>query len=291
MNAELFFETQALLGEGAIWDSFLNKLLWVDIEGKSLNMLNVETLENKVFAMPKRIGTVVSINMQKVLVALEDGIATVDIEEGTLEYQRNTNIHLAHNSRFNDGKCDPVGRFWVGTLSMSGIERVSSLYCMDQEFSLTTKIEGVSISNGIAWDAKRCVMYYIDTPTGTIVEYDYDEKIGAISNSREVIKIDSQMGFPDGMTIDEEGMLWVALWDGFGVIRIDPKSGSIVEKIDVQAPKVTSCAFGGQDFTTLFITTARVEMSDEELEKYPLSGSIFSIETGVKGVKSYSFKQ
>lgn len=290
MIAKLFFKTPALLGEGPIWDSYINKLLWVDIEGKSLNILDVESLENKVFAMPKKIGTVVSVDAQKVLVALEDGLATVNIEDGAIAYQTKTDIHLTHNSRFNDGKCDPMGRLWVGTLSMAGTKNVSSLYCVAQDFSLTEKIAGVSISNGIVWDAERCTMYYIDTPTGKIMAYDFDEKLGGISSGREIINIVPHVGFPDGMTIDEEGMLWVALWDGFSVIRIDPRSGSILTRIDVPAPKVTSCAFGGKDFSTLFITTARVEMTEEELERYPLSGSLFSIDVGVKGGKVYAFK-
>jgi hypothetical protein len=142
----------------------------------------------------------------------------------------------------------------------------------------------------ITWNIDKNAMYYIDTPTSKVVKYKFDSSSGQISDAETIIEIPTEMGYPDGMTIDNDGMLWIALWDGFGVARFDPDTGTLLQKINVPAPKVTSCAFGGENLDTLFITTARVEMSKHALEKYPLSGSIFAAKTGVKGLPALPFK-
>jgi sugar lactone lactonase YvrE len=291
MNAELHIHVKAQLGEGALWSELNKKLYWVDIEGRTFNMFDPLIFENKAFDTGKRVGTVVPIDNSHVLLALEDGIVTLNLFDGTIKYQVETDIHQNYNRRFNDGKCDPKGRFWVGTFSMDGIREVSSLYCIGRDFIIEEKISGVSISNGIVWSADENFMYYIDTPTNQIVQYDFAPHSGEIRNKKAIIEIPFDMGSPDGMTIDEEGMLWVALWDGFGVVRCDPSTGKILQKINVPAPKVTSCAFGGENLNTLFITTASVEMNDEELDRFPLSGGIFSIDVNVKGLPAKHFAQ
>lgn len=290
IDATVVLRANAKLGEGSIWSVENQKLYWVDIEGRCLNIFNPLTGDNKVYDVGKRIGTVVPVTKSTVLTALEDGIATVNLENGVVDYILNTEIHKEHNKRFNDGKCDPHGRFWVGTLSMDGVRNVSSLYSIDKDLDLQEQVSQVSISNGIAWSADGLKMYYIDTPTGEIVQYDFDANSGNISNRELILKIAEEDGYPDGMTIDSEGLLWVALWDGFAVIRVDPSNGNIVQKINIPAPKVTSCAFGGPDLDQLYVTTASVEMSAEELEKYPLSGSVFVVDLNVKGLPANHFK-
>jgi len=291
LTALLVYEAKAKLGEGAIWNPETQCLYWVDIEGQTFNVYDPVTAVNRAYPTPKRIGTVVPVNAKVVLVALEDGIAAIDLDKGSVHYQLNTDIHLSHNKRFNDGKCDAAGNFWVGTLSMDGVREVSSLYCVKADFSLEEKVKGVSISNGIAWSLDGNFMYYIDTPTGEIVQYNFDAISSNLSQRKVIVKIPDTMGYPDGMTIDNEGMLWVALWDGFGVARFDPATGSLLQKINVPAPKVTSCAFGTENLDTLFITTASVEMTEEELNQYPLSGSVFAIKVGAQGIKANSFKR
>ncbi|SEO27174.1 Sugar lactone lactonase YvrE [Mucilaginibacter gossypiicola] len=290
LTAGLVYEAKAKLGEGAIWNIEKQCLYWVDIEGQTFNVFDPAKAVNRAYPTPKRIGTVVPVNAKLVLVALEDGIAALDLDSGAIRYQLNTDIHLSHNKRFNDGKCDPAGNFWVGTLSMDGVGEVSSLYCIKGDFSLEEKVTGVSISNGIAWSLDGNYMYYIDTPTGEVVQYNFDAANSNLSQRKVIVKIPESMGYPDGMTIDNEGMLWVALWDGFGVARFDPATGSLLQKIDVPAPKVTSCAFGSEGLDTLFITTASVEMTEEELRQYPLSGSVFAVKVDAKGIKAHHFK-
>jgi sugar lactone lactonase YvrE len=134
-------------------------------------------------------------------------------------------------------------------------------------------------------------MYYNDTPTMTVQAFDYDDKTGTISNRRVAIKIPRGMGAPDGMTIDSEDKLWIALWGGYAVGRFDPLTGELLQKIKVPAPNVSSCAFGGEDLKTLYITTARAWVKPEKLIEFPLSGGLFAIRTDVKGVSASFFNQ
>lgn len=290
MEAKLCLNIKSKLGEGAIWYAPRQKLYWVDIEGMTLNVFDPLNLKNIAYPVGKRIGTVVPVDDDTVLIALEDGMATVDLIDASIKYHVYTDIHHEHSRRFNDGKCDPNGRFWVGTHSMAGIRGVSSLYCINSGFTLDEKITGVSISNGIAWSIDHKIMYYIDTPTGKVVQFNFNKENAEIANPKTIVAIPEEMGYPDGMTIDSEGMLWIALWDGFAVAQYDPRTGELLQKVAVPAPKVTSCAFGGANLDTLFITTASVEMTENELKQYPLSGSIFSAKVGVTGVTSFNFK-
>ncbi|HVW97765.1 MAG TPA: SMP-30/gluconolactonase/LRE family protein [Mucilaginibacter sp.] len=288
MKAELLYQAGAKLGEGALWNHDTQKLYWVDIEDRTFNILDPNSKENKAYSTVKRVGTVVPAGAGFVLVALEDGIAAIDLSDGTIEYKLETDFHLEFDRRFNDGKCDPNGYFWVGTHSMSGKRGESSLYRISPDLKIEEKISGVSISNGIVWTEDKNLMYYIDTPTGQIVQYDFGQD-SEISNKKIAIEIPRDMGDPDGMAIDREGKLWVALWDGFCVVRCDPETGEIIQKIEVPAPKVTSCTFGGPDMDILYITTASVEMTYEDMQRYPLSGGIFSVKPGVKGVFANKF--
>jgi sugar lactone lactonase YvrE len=151
-------------------------------------------------------------------------------------------------------------------------------------------LDSISISNGIVWTKDKKTMYYIDTPTLEIKAFDYDDVTGAISNPRVAVQVNDSLGYPDGMAIDENDKLWVGMWNGNAVICFDPITGEMVSKIEVPAHNVTSCAFGGKNLDTLYITTAREDMSDEEHAKYPLAGSLFKAVPGVKGVKSTFFK-
>lgn len=289
MVAELLLDIKAKLAEGALWDNIGERLYWVDIEGGTFNIFEPGSLRNAVFNIGKRIGTVVPIDNCRVLLAIEDGMAVLNIETGTLIYKLSTTIHL-EGKRFNDGKCDPQGRFWIGSMSLNDTPGAGSLYCMADDFLLTEKIQGVSISNGISWGLNGDVMYYIDTPTRQVVKYKFNPDDGNINERTIAVQIGDDMGYPDGMAIDSEGMVWVALWGGFGVARFDPATGKLLQKIDIPTPNVTSCAFGGKDLCTLYITTASVQMTDDELLQYPLSGGIFYIIVPVKGLPAINFK-
>ncbi len=288
-KVSLAYKTNAQLGEGAIWNYKTKELYWVDIEGKSLNIYNPKTSTNRVLETPSRIGTVVPKNDGKVLVALEDGIYNINLHTGKSSLFLNMKEELI-GIRLNDGKCDPSGRFWVGSMHFDQIKGKAKLFCIKNKSEFETKIDSVTISNGIVWTSDYKTMYYIDTPTAQIKAYDFDNETGNISNGRIAVEIPETLGYPDGMTIDEDDMLWVGMWNGNAVIRFNPNTGKVIQKIEVPAHNITSCAFGGETLETLYITSARVDMTEEELKQYPLAGSVFKIKPGVKGVKSSFFK-
>jgi sugar lactone lactonase YvrE/acetyl esterase/lipase len=288
LQAELILDSKAMLGEGSIWHPKENKLYWIDIEGKALHIYDPNSKEDKQFPVGSRIGTVVPVEKEGVLVALQNGIQFMDTKSGKLNFINNPLPDT--NLRFNDGKCDPSGRFWVGTLALDSRRRGAKLYRFDKDKSIHTMLDSVSISNGIVWTADKKTMYYNDTPTGTIQGFDYDDKTGAITNRRVVVRIPRGTGSPDGMTIDAEGNLWVALWGGGCVAKFDPRTGELLQKVKVPAPNVSSCAFGGENLETLYITTARAWVNDARLKEFPLSGGLFAVKPGVKGVPAEYYK-
>jgi sugar lactone lactonase YvrE len=287
-KVELIPDTDSQLGEGAIWNHRTNQLYWVDITGKILNIYTPRFGVNRELYIGQMIGTVVPAQTRRVVVALEQGFYYLDPETGT----KNLIIdpeEAIEGTRFNDGKCDPAGRLWAGTMSTEGKSGAGSLYRLNPDSTVQRMIENVSISNGITWSLDHTRMYYIDTPTQKVMGYDYDNVTGQISNGKSVIEIPSAMGAPDGMTIDSEGNLWICLWGGAAVGCWNPVSGELLRTIQVPAKNVTSCAFGDADLGTLYITTARIATSDEDLKKYPNAGSLFKVRPGVTGIEAYSF--
>ncbi len=288
-NVELVIDSKSDLGEGAIWNYKTGELYWINITGKILNIYTPRTGNNKEMFTGQMIGTVVPAESGMVLVALQNGIYELDPVTGTKRLIVDPEEDIPTN-RFNDGKCDPVGRFWAGTLSLNNEKGVAALYRLDTDSTIHKMIENVSISNGIVWSHDFKKMYYIDTPTQKIMAYDYDNSTGEISNPKVAVDVPAEIGSPDGMTIDADGNLWVALWGGSAVGCWNPETGELLQKIEVPAKNVTSCAFGDDDLGTLYITTARQATTDEELAKFPNAGSVFKTVPGVKGVNAYFFK-
>jgi len=284
-TATLAYQIKATLGEGAIWNYKTKELYWVDIEGKQLHIYNPKTNENKTLKTTSRIGTVVPFTEKEAVIALEDGVHKIDLKSGKSNLFTDMKSELL-GSRLNDGKCDPAGRFWVGSMHLKQEKDKANLYTISSENVLKKKIDSVTISNGIVWTSDKKTMYYIDTPTSTIKEFEYNNETGEISNGKIAVEIPKSLGFPDGMTIDAENMLWVAMWNGNAVIRFNPKTGKVMSKIEVPAHNITSCAFGGDNLDVLYITSASIDMTAEEIEKYPLAGSVFKVKPGVKGVNS-----
>jgi sugar lactone lactonase YvrE len=289
-EARLLLDAKAVLGEGAIWNHKEQVFWWVDIEKGQLNIYDPRTGKNKSYEMGQRIGTVVPATDGTAVVALEDGIYTYDFGSGELVFRSRPGNH-AGSIRFNDGKCDPAGRLWAGTMGMGGNIRYKAyLYRFDHDFTAHTMLDSITISNGICWSADKKKMYYIDTPTMKIKEYDYDDVTGAILFSRVAVEIPQGTGGPDGMCIDAGGRLWVALYGGSAVCCFDPATGALLQKVKVPAPNVTSCAFTGKGLNTLYITTASQGMDQAARERYPHAGGLFYIELEVKGVETSFFK-
>lgn len=288
-EAKQLLHAQAQLGEGAIWHPADQKLYWVDIPASVLHIYDPATGTDRQLPTGAFIGTVVPIaDSADVLVALQNGIHRMNVQTGALTLL--TNPLRGVPVRFNDGKCDPSGRFWVGTLSMDGARGMSKLYRLDGDGTLHEILSDVSISNGIVWTADRKTMYYNDTPTRTVQAFDYDDVTGDVRNRRIAFPIPEGGGFPDGMSIDAQDRLWIAMWGAGSINCYDPQSGTLLQQVKVPAPHTASCAFGGKELSTLYITTARVELSEEELAQNPLSGDLFVADVDVRGVPANFYK-
>jgi sugar lactone lactonase YvrE len=279
-----------LLGEGPVWDSRNQVICWVDVLKGKVYELEPETGALKTITTHQLTGAVVLCEDGNFLGAFGNGFGFINRNTGFIDLFSDPEAHLPAN-RFNDGKCDPAGRFWAGTMSIAEKPLAGSVYMLDLDFSVSRKIEGVTISNGMAWSPDQRRFYFIDSPTGKVVGYDYDVLGGRISGKETVIEFEDRDGFPDGMTIDEEGMLWIAHWNGWQVSRWDPVTGEKLFSIPVPVANVSSCTFGGKDLQDLYITTARKDLSSTEIKEQPLAGSLFVWKnSGYKGMPPFEYK-
>jgi sugar lactone lactonase YvrE len=188
------------------------------------------------------------------------------------------------NNRMNDGKCDPAGRFWAGTMPFDPApgSQSGAMYRLDKDFQVTKVLSGVTLTNGLDWTLDGQHMYYIDSMTQGVDVFDFDPATGNLANRKRLITIAPEQGLPDGMTVDAEGGLWVAL-HGSGSVRRYMPDGRVDRVVRVPPTMVTCCAFGGPDLTDLYITTMSFGMSDEAKRAQPLAGALFKCRPGVRG--------
>ena len=288
VEAQVAFPILCDLGEGSLWDERRGLLYWVDICQNKVFAFDPKRSSNLAFDVGESVGTVVLTQNDKLLLALRSGFAWLDPETGRITKLSDPESDQPGN-RFNDGKCDPQGRFWAGTMVEKGPRGAGALYCLDTDLSVSKKLDGVTISNGLVWSRDSRRFYYIDTPTQQVSLFDFDPERGNIASRRVVTEIPRQVGSPDGMAIDEEEHLWIALFNGGKVIRIDPASGKIEFEVTLPAQNVTSCAFGGADLRQLFVTTARVGLDSDRRKSQPLAGSLFRAEVPYRGVPAARF--
>lgn len=288
IKADLELQFEAHLGEGPVWDEIEKKLYWVDIlSGKLLEYDPVQK-SNTVYEIGEHLGAAALRRQGGLLLAARSGFSFFDPASGEKTPIANPESDF-DNHRFNDGKCDPRGRFWAGTLSYDLDEGAGNLYCLHPELEVELKLDDLTIPNGMAWNSQRNKFYFIDSPTGTIYRFDYDDTSGEISNRSVVRVMKSYEGSPDGMTIDVEDKLWVALYNGSRVIRIDPEDGETLFEVHLPVPRITSCTFGGEKLDELYITTAREHMTEAQIKEFPLSGSLFKANVSFKGVPAFRF--
>ena len=277
MIVDVVLAAEALLAEGPVWDTRSSCLRWVDIYRGRVHRFDPAAGVDTFFEVGEDVGTVAVRAAGGLVIATTTGVYTC-LEDGG----RRTLLHAVDTDppggRFNDGKADPWGRFWAGTM-LDDPHGACALYRVDPDHSLHTMVTGVSCSNGLAWSPDGTTMYYIDTQTGGVDAFDHAPSTGALSGRRRIVDIDR--GWPDGMTVDADGCLWVALWDGWAVRRYAP-DGRLLATVEVPAQRVTSCAFGGPALSTLYITTARVGLRD--FTDQPSAGSLFAVDPGVAGL-------
>ena len=284
-EVELVCDAAAELGEGPLWDWRAGCLWWIDILGRALHRFDPQARIDARFDVGYLIGTVVVRESGGVVLALESGFVAFDPESGAFQPLGDPEADIPGN-RFNDGKCDPRGRFWAGTMSKREEPARGSLYSLEPGHGIRRHLSGITVSNGIVWTADGTTMYFIDTPTMRIDAFDFDAVSGALSNRRCAVPIPRECGYPDGMAIYAEGMLWVGMWAGWHLLRFDPRDGRLLAKLRMPVANVTACAFGGPDLRDLYITTARAGLSAADLKTQPLAGGLFVTRVDAPGVAS-----
>lgn len=276
MMAELVSDVHAELGEGPIWDARTQELLWVDILPGVVHRFDPATGGDRAFFAGGFVGAIVPRAAGGYALADADGFALAS-DDGEVTPL----VAVGHDFtiRMNDGACDSAGRFWAGSMRIDESEGGGCLYRLDPDRSVTAICDGVSISNGIAWSLDDTLLYYIDTPLRTVDVFDFDAESGAVVNRRVLFETHGQ-GVPDGMVADEEGGLWIAMWDGGCVRRYTPE-GRLTAVVEVPAARTTKAAFGGPDLTDLYITSAAGE------GQHP--GGLFVVQPGVRGRPANSY--
>jgi sugar lactone lactonase YvrE len=286
--ANPILQARAALGEGAIWDSRKNVLHWVDIDKFQIHTFDPATNQDSFIEVGTHVGTVVKRAPEVgggFIAGLASSIAHVE-DSGQVSSLVELKEHP--RNRTNDGKCDPAGRFWCGSYNFDMTPNVCNLWMLDLDQKLHHKLGGVTVSNGLVWTADATTMYYIDSVSGHLDAFDYDNATGNISNRRNAAT-NVWGGYFDGMTIDDEDNVYIAIWEGGAVLKIDPRSGKLLEKIEVPGVRnVTSCAFGGPTLSDLYITSSG---KDTKPAEEPNAGAIFKIEIhSSRGVAAFEYK-
>jgi len=283
---EVAINAGALLGECPRWDAATGRLLWVDVEGRSLHLFDPASGDDRSILFDDRVGAAAPATGGGVLVALASRLAMVDLDDESVR----TLVEIPHGDglRLNDGVCDAAGRFWVGSLALDYAPGRGALYRYSTDEGLERVLEDVTISNGIGWSLDGGTMYYIDSMAYRVDAFDFDLRRGAISERRPLIVIERGAGIPDGLAVDDEGGIWVALWGRAAIRRYTP-DGELDRIVDVPTDNVTACCFGGEDGRSLYITTASVELPVERHSTQPLAGSVFVTDVGLSGPPARAF--
>jgi sugar lactone lactonase YvrE len=284
--------TPGLLSEGPRWHAERQELLWIDILGRQVHRGTVGTnggMERlETITVDRHVGAVAPAFAGGYVLAAGQGFLFLDdagqVRELAQPEAGRTDV------RMNDGACDPQGRFWAGTMAYDEAPGAGVLYRLELDGSCTAVLTGLTISNGIGWSPDGTAMYLNDSGTASIYAFGFDGSSGAISDRRTLVHIEEPGVAPDGLTVDEEGGIWAALWGGGAVNRYRP-DGSLLESIELPVERPTSCAFGGPDRATLFVTTARVDLDEAALSRQPEAGRVFAIDgLGVRGLPCLPYR-
>jgi len=263
---------RATLGEGPIWDD-RRQLLWmVDIDECRIHAVNPADGATQTWQLDQPAGAIALTDGPELLLAVRDGFAAFSRESGVVRLLVAIR-HAAPADRFNDGACDRRGRFWAGSISAARAP-VARLYRLDRDLRVSPQLDDVTVSNGVGWSPDDRWMYYVDTPTRRIDKFEFDLETGTLGRRTVHIDLQSYAGKPDGLVVDAEGVIWVAMWGGGTVLRVAP-DGRLCGQLDVPVPHPTKAAFGGPALRDLFITTASAPLSPQERLQYPDAGAVF----------------
>lgn len=275
------------LGEGPVWHEGEGALYWVDIEQPAILRFDQATGRTAIIEVPERIGCIAFRQGGGLIAGLQSGFAHVNLEPFHISPIVDPEATLPGN-RFNDGKCDASGNFWAGTMDIDMQEPTGTLYRLNPAGQAQAMDAGYGVTNGPAWSPDGSILYHNDSKARCIYAFDCDVHAGTIDNKRCFLELSEADGFPDGLTVDRDGFIWLAHWGGSRVTRFTPEGG-VDRVIPMPVSQVTSCAFGGPDLRTLYITSARVGLDDATLAREPLAGGLFAIEVDATGLPANRF--
>lgn len=275
-----------VLGECPLWNEREQALYWVDSRAPAVHRFGPGGKRER-FSMPEIVGSIAFRETGGLLVALQTGVYTFDPESGARTPLFAPKDELQTN-RFNDGRCDRRGRFWVGTMSDVSREPLGTLYCVSRGGASRKAFGEVIVPNSIGWSPDDTRMYFADTYRQTIYRFDFDAEAGELKNRQVFSDISGQPGRPDGSAVDADGCLWNCEYAGGRVVRYAP-DGRIDRVVTLPVANPTCCAFGGSDLRTLYVTSARQRLSPEQLASQPLAGSVFAFDAGVSGLPEARF--
>ena len=278
---ELVLDARAELGEGPRWDARAQRLLWVDIMRGRVHAFRPGHAACRSVDVGRPVGALAGTADGGIVLAVAGGFARLDWDSGQVRMLAAVEADRPQN-RMNDGACDPAGRFWAGTMALDEGPGAGALYRLDPDGTVRTMLTGVSISNGIDWSLDGRRMYYVDSPTRRIDAFDFDPRTGVIANRRTFVALPPEAGFPDGLTVDADGFVWLALWGGAALHRYDPE-GARERIVPLPVTHPTSCAFGGSDLDELYVTSARRPLSVDERARQPMAGGLLRLRPGVVG--------
>ncbi|MBX8631470.1 MAG: SMP-30/gluconolactonase/LRE family protein [Thermoplasmata archaeon] len=283
MIARQIFASECSLAEGPLWDCRTNRLYWVDILKGSIHSIDPVDMSHRVHRSKDFVSCIVPKDGGGFIISAGTSLYAWDGDSGEVLI---SSISEPPNNRFNDGKCDGSGRLWIGTMDIAEKSPSGNLYRFDRDRKFVKVASGFTVSNGIDWSPDDATMYHVDSPSGCVYSYDFEPSTGVLSNRQIFVKIPPEKGFPDGITVDSEGNLYVAHWGGSGV-SVWNSEGKNIGFIEIPALNVSSCSFGGPDLEDLYITTAKNYDNRERADTN--GGGIFSIRTGAKGFRANSF--
>ncbi|CCK30301.1 calcium-binding protein [Streptomyces davaonensis JCM 4913] len=278
MTYEVAVRAEATLGEGPTWDPAGGRLLWIDILGGRVHSYDPSSGRRTVRTTDQHVGAVKPRAGGGLVLNLRDGVGVLD-PDGSFRWLYR---EVVPGRRGNDAAVAPDGSLWAGTMRYDEAPGGGTLSRIGADGSVTTVLDDVTVSNGTGWSPDGRRMYYIDSPTRRVDVFDHES--GSLTNRRTLVRIEDGAGFPDGLTVDADGCVWVALWDGSAVRRYTP-AGDLDREIPLPTPRITACAFGGTDLTDLYITTARVGLN----APHPVAGSLLVVPGAGKGLAQPAF--
>ena len=288
--AKLEVECKNDLGEGPVWDHLKGELLWVDYNNGKVCSFHPKSKSYSEVTIAETVMVAIPTNRNNWIVAIDKNIAIFD-PHGKELIKQVTIQENKPNNRLNDGKCDAYNRLWIGTMSITADAPEGALYKVNADLTYEKMDDPFIVPNGIAWNKNNTAMYVVDSMTKKIFRYNFNLEKGTINNKKVLIDTADEQGFPDGMAIDEYDNLWVAFWQGQTVLQYDTKTGKVLSRITTPTVIPSSCCFGDKDLSTLYITSSRKYDTEENIEKFPNAGGLFSFKPGIKGMPAQFFNE